>query len=178
MDDFTCCVLRHAACWSCFSFLPASLLTRPRLETVDPSDIFFIRGGGDNRDDINVQLTFAILPRCIPRETKERREEDKCSGHSSISEPHLISAMPLLGFVSGTPELPLPPSLRLSLSLASGCGDGRRHGHRVLQPVKTLRLTGRVNTDFSARKQGRCCSPVGASSLFVVRGTKKTYVLT
>lgn len=67
----------------------------------------------------------------------------------------------------------LPPSVSLSLSLASGCGDGRRHGHRVLQPVKTLRLTGRVNTDFSARKQGRCCSPVGASSLFVVRGTKK-----
>lgn len=117
MDDFTCCVLRHTACWSCFSFLPASLLTRPRLETVDPSDIFW-GGRGGRGDDINVQLTFAILPRCIPGETKERREEDKCSGHSSISEPHLISAMPLLGWVSGTPELPLPPSLPPSLPLS------------------------------------------------------------
>lgn len=43
------------------------------------------------------QLLFAILPRCVPGQAEERREENDRSGHSSISEPHLISAMPLLG---------------------------------------------------------------------------------
>lgn len=41
-------------------------------------------------------LTFAILPRCVPGQAEERREENDRSGHSSISEPHLISAAPLL----------------------------------------------------------------------------------
>lgn len=48
-------------------------------------------------DDGSVQPTFAILPRCVPGQAEERREENNRSGHSSISEPHLISAMPLLG---------------------------------------------------------------------------------
>lgn len=40
--------------------------------------------------------TFTILPRRVPGQAEERREEYNRSGHSSISEPHLISAMPLL----------------------------------------------------------------------------------
>lgn len=50
-----------------------------------------------NRGDGRVQHTFAILPRCVPRQAEERREDNNRSGHSSISEPHLISAMPPLG---------------------------------------------------------------------------------
>lgn len=46
---------------------------------------------------VRSSLTFAILPRCVPGQAKERREENNRSGHSSISEPHLISATPLLG---------------------------------------------------------------------------------
>lgn len=40
-------------------------------------------------------LTFAILPRSVPGQAEERREENDSGGHRSISEPHLISTMPL-----------------------------------------------------------------------------------
>lgn len=50
-----------------------------------------------SRGERGVQPTFAILPRCVPGQAEERREENNRSGHSSISEPHLISAMPPLG---------------------------------------------------------------------------------
>lgn len=82
--------------------------------------------------------TFAILPRCVPGQAEERREENNRSGHSSISEPHLISAMPLLGWVSGTPELPLPPSLRSSLCL-QGVETGVGAGIRRRQTVRNRR---------------------------------------
>lgn len=41
------------------------------------------------------RLTFAILPRCVPGQAEEGREENDRGGHRSISEPHLISTMPL-----------------------------------------------------------------------------------
>lgn len=47
--------------------------------------------------------TFAILPCCVPGQAKEGRKEYDRGGHSSISEPHLISAMPLLGFSVSEP---------------------------------------------------------------------------
>lgn len=65
-------------------------------------------------DDRDVQPTFAILPRCVPGQAEEGREENNRSGHSSISEPHLISAMPLLGWTIGDPGAALaslPPAL-------------------------------------------------------------------
>lgn len=47
--------------------------------------------------EVGVPLTFAVLPCCVPGEAEEGGEENNRSGHSSISEPHLISAMPVLG---------------------------------------------------------------------------------
>lgn len=95
--------------------------------------------------------TFAILPRCVPGQAEERREENNRSGHSSISEPHLISAMPLLGWVSGTPELPLPPSLRSSLCL-QGVETGVGAGIRRRQTVRNRR-------EKKKRKKMRCSYP-------------------
>lgn len=44
----------------------------------------------------HVRLTFAILPSRVPRQAKERCEENNRSGNRSISEPHLIAPI-LLG---------------------------------------------------------------------------------
>lgn len=38
--------------------------------------------------------TFAILPRSVPGQAEEGREEDDRGGHRSIPEPHLISTVP------------------------------------------------------------------------------------
>lgn len=99
----TCC---PTTCWGAHvSFKPASLFSRPRKyrfsfwEHVIPCVVYL----PVKRDERTVQLTFSILPRCVPGQAEERREENNRSGHSSISEPHLISTKPLLGWVSGTP---------------------------------------------------------------------------
>lgn len=81
-----------------------------------------------------MEPTFAILPRCVPGQAEEGREEDNRGGHSSISEPHLISAKPLPRLSVGDPGaacLPptLPPSVPPSSSSSfpsSGCRGGLR----------------------------------------------------
>lgn len=92
------------------------------------------------------QPTFAILPRCVPGQAEKRREEDDRSGHSSISEPHLISAMPLPRLDCRGPgswrrvaSLPrsVRPSVSLSLSLqdvVTGVGAGIRGRPTVKRP--------------------------------------------
>ena len=131
-----------------------------------------------HRDDGSVQPTFAILPRCVPGQAEERREENNRSGHSSISEPHLISAMPLLGWVSGTPELPLPPSLRSSLCLQgveTGVGAGIRRrqkvrNRRIKEEKPRCRYPECVYADlWAGRGVLECTLSLGASFLVVGR---------
>lgn len=67
---------------------------------------------------VTSSLTFAILPGCVPGQAEEGREENDGSGHSSISEPHLISAAPLLSSAQcrglrGRRRLPPPSAFRV-----------------------------------------------------------------
>lgn len=78
--------------------MSTSLATRPRrLAPHLPSRACLRRVTLHICEKTAASLTFAILPRCVPGQAEEGREENDRGGHRSISEPHLISAMPLLG---------------------------------------------------------------------------------
>lgn len=113
-------------------------------------------------------LTFAILPRCVPGQAKERREENNRSGHSSISEPHLISATPLLGSAQcrGTRNCrchPPPFAFRMLTRVCKQTyGDVRR-------------LKNTVNTDLSGGSEE--CSDVPSFGASFVVDTRSAFAV-
>lgn len=115
---------------------------------------------------VRSSLTFAILPRCVPGQAKERREENNRSGHSSISEPHLISATPLLGSAQcrGPRNYRCQPPPFAFRVLTRVCkqtyGDVRR-----LKKYGLLNQT--VNTDLSGGR-GECSDVPSLGASFLV----------
>lgn len=69
--------------------------------------------------------------------------------------------------LSGTRELPLPPSLRLSLP--SGCCHGRGRRHMGSSNGKTPQLVRTVNTDLCCERRCSDIPSLGAPFLLVVR---------